>query len=378
MKIAIIGTAYPYRGGLAAFNERLAVELAKNHEVAIFTFTLQYPGFLFPGKSQYTDGPAPEGLKIVRNINSVNPLSWYSAGRQIKREGFDLAIIGFWLPFMGPALGTVGRLTGCPVISVVHNIIPHEPRPGDVAFARYYCGASDGFLSLTDSVAEDLKRFIGDKPSVVSPHPVYDHFGERTARETALGKLDLPTDKEYLLFFGLIRDYKGLDLLLEALGDERFENRNLHLLVAGEFYTERSVYDSIIEKHGLGDRVTIIAQFIPDEEVADYFNAADLLVQPYKTATQSGVTQIAYHFEKPMIVTDVGGLAEMCPDGRVGYVVDPQPAAIADAIVRYFDATDREAMQEMIRKEKRRYDWGTMADAVLQLAADVARRRERG
>jgi len=152
MKIAIIGTAHPYRGGLAAFNERLATELAREHEVTIFTFTLQYPGFLFPGKSQYTDGPAPEGLRIVRNINSVNPLSWYSAGRQIRKEGFELAVIGFWLPFMGPALGTVGRLVGCPVVSVVHNIIPHEPRPGDVAFARYYCGASDGFLSLTDSV----------------------------------------------------------------------------------------------------------------------------------------------------------------------------------------------------------------------------------
>ncbi|MFT4751757.1 MAG: glycosyltransferase involved in cell wall biosynthesis [Neolewinella sp.] len=369
MKIAIIGTAHPYRGGLAAFNERLATELAKEHEVSIFTFTLQYPGFLFPGKSQYTDGPAPTGLRIVRNISSVNPLSWYLAGRQIEKEGFDLAIICFWLPFMGPALGTVGRLVGCPVISVVHNIIPHEPRPGDVAFARYYCGASDGFLSLTDAVAEDLKRFIGDKPSVISPHPVYDHFGERTDRETALTKLGLPTDKEYLLFFGLIRDYKGLDLLLEAFGDERFNDRNLHLLVAGEFYTSRAPYDAIIEKNGLADRVTIIAKFIPDDEVADYFNAADLLVQPYKTATQSGVTQIAYHFEKPMIVTDVGGLAEMCPDGRVGYVVEPEPVAIADAIIRYFDATNRAAMQVMIREEKRRYDWGIMVEALLKLAA---------
>ncbi len=367
MKIAIIGTAYPYRGGLAAFNERLATELAKEHEVKIFTFTLQYPGFLFPGKSQYTDGPAPEGLRIVRSINSVNPLSWYSAGKQIKKEGFDLAVIGFWLPFMGPALGTVGRLVDCPVVSVVHNIIPHEPRPGDVAFARYYCGASDGFISLTDSVAEDLKRFIGDKPSVVSPHPVYDHFGERTDRETALAKLGLPADKDYLLFFGLIRDYKGLDLLLEAFGDERFQDRSLHLLVAGEFYTDRAPYDAIIAKHQLADRVTIIAEFIPDDEVADYFNAADLLVQPYKTATQSGVTQIAYHFEKPMIVTDVGGLAEMCPNERVGYVVQPKPSVIADAIIRYFDATDRAAMQEMIREEKQRYDWGIMAKAVLGL-----------
>ncbi|MEM9930160.1 MAG: glycosyltransferase [Bacteroidota bacterium] len=365
MKIAVIGTAYPYRGGLAAFNERLATELAKEHEVVIYTFTLQYPNFLFPGKSQYADGPPPEGLQIIRCLNSVNPISWWQTGRRIKQAQFDLAIIGFWLPFMGPALGTVGRLVGCPVVSVVHNIIPHEPRPGDVAFARYYCGASAGFLSMTDSVAEDLKPFIGSKPSVVSPHPVYDHFGQRTDRTTALAKLGLDPAFDYLLFFGLIRDYKGLDLLLAAFAEEQLAERKLRLLVAGEFYTDRAPYDALIAKLNLGDRVILRAEFIPDNQVADYFNAADLVVQPYKTATQSGVTQIAYHFEKPMIVTNVGGLPEMCPDGRVGYVVAPEPAPIAAAILRYFEATDRKAMTEMIREEKKRYGWEVMVKQLL-------------
>lgn len=371
MKIALIGTAYPYRGGLAAFNERLATELAKDHEVTIYTFTLQYPDFLFPGKSQYADGPPPADLRIIRSLSSVNPISWWQTGRQVKKGGYDLAIIGFWLPFMGPALGTVGRLVGCPVLSVVHNIVPHEPRPGDVAFARYYCGASAGFLSMTDAVEEDLKRFIGDKPSVVSPHPVYDHFGERATRATALARLGLDADYEYLLFFGLIRDYKGLDLLLEAFGDARFQDRKLRLLVAGEFYTDRAPYDALIEKHRLTERVILRAEFIPDDQVADYFNAADLVVQPYKTATQSGVTQIAYHFEKPMIVTNVGGLPEMCPDGRVGYVVEPDPKEIADAILRYLEHTDRAAMTAMIKEEKRRYGWEVMVEKLLGLAERV-------
>ena len=371
MKIAIIGTAYPYRGGLAAYNERLAVELGKQHEVTVYTFTLQYPDFLFPGKSQYTDGPAPEGIKIVRCLNAVNPINWLTTGRRINKEDYDLAIIGFWLPFMGPCLGTVGRRLNCPVLSIVHNIVPHEPRPGDVAFARYYCGASDGFLSMTDAVHEDLKRFIGQKPSVISPHPIYDHFGEVVDREAALKKLGLDPTNRYLLFFGLIRDYKGLDLLLEAYGNTRFRNSRIKLIVAGEFYSDRAPYDALIEKYQLQEEITLADRFIPDAEVATFFSAADLLVQPYKTATQSGVAQIAYHFNKPMIVTNVGGLAEMCPDGRVGYVVEPEPVEIGAAIFRFFEDTDQVAMVEMIKEEKKKYSWEIMVNRLLALREAV-------
>jgi glycosyltransferase involved in cell wall biosynthesis len=375
MKIAIIGTAYPYRGGLAAYNERLAAELGKTHEVTVYTFTLQYPDFLFPGQSQYTDGPAPASIKIVRCLNSINPLNWISTGRRIKKEGYDLAIIGFWLPFMGPCLGTVGRLLNCPVLSIVHNIVPHEPRPGDVAFARYYCGASDGFLSMTDAVHEDLKRFIGQKPSVISPHPVYDHFGEHVERDAAIKELGLDPANRYMLFFGLIRDYKGLDLLLEAYSDERFRNSDIKLIIAGEFYSDRAPYDALIEKHQLQNEITLADRFIPDAEVATFFSAADLVVQPYKTATQSGVTQIAYHFNKPMIVTNVGGLAEMCPDGRVGYVVEPEPKEIGAAIFRFFEDTDQEAMVGMIKEEKKRYSWEIMAERLMALSEEVVKRQ---
>lgn len=366
MRIVIIGPAYPYRGGLAAFNERLARELQREHEVTLHTFTLQYPGFLFPGKTQFVEGPGPAGLTILRTINSVNPLSWFSAAADINATQPDLAIIAFWLPFMGPALGTVARRLNCKVVAVVHNAVPHETRIGDIPFTRYFTGGVDGFVALTRSVADDLRGFAPNKPIAVSPHPVYDHYGDpEPTTAPARRRLFLDLEPKYLLFFGLIREYKGLDLLLRALADERLRTLDVRLVVAGEFYGDRAPYDALITELRLEDRVTIRPDFIPDEQVADYFNAADLLVQPYKTATQSGVTQIAYHFELPMVVTDVGGLAEMVPDGRSGYVAAPEPEAIASAIERFFVATNREKMRETLLEERRKYAWSTFAARVL-------------
>ena len=362
----MLGPAHPYRGGLAAFNERLACELAKNHEVAVFTFTLQYPDFLFPGKSQYTDGPAP-GLDIKRTLSSVNPISWRKTATAINDFRAELLIIGFWLPFMGPAFGSVAKWVRCPVVAVVHNIIPHESRPGDRLLSGYFARNCDAFVSLTASVQRDLTKFVGAKPSVVSPHPIYDHFGPITAPAAAQKNLGLDPDGEYLLFFGLVRDYKGLDLLLGAMSDARIAERGTKLIVAGEFYSGRAEYDAIITELGLQNTVELHDRFIPDDRVADYFNATELLVQPYKTATQSGVTPVAYHFELPMVVTDVGGLAAMCPDGEVGYVVAPTATAIADGIWHYLTATDRAAMRRNIREEKAKYDWSVMVATIEKL-----------
>lgn len=370
MRIAILGPANPYRGGLAAFNERMGVELSKAHEVTMFTFTLQYPDFLFPGKSQFTDAPPPPELTIRRTLSSVNPLSWVKTGRQIKKEGFDLLLIGFWLPFMGPAFGTVARLAGAPTIAVVHNIIPHESRVGDAQFSRYFAGACGGFIALTDSVHDDLKGFIQQKPSLVTPHPIYDHFGPKMPPATAQENLGLTPGNEYILFFGLVREYKGLDLLLRAMADERISARGTTLIVAGEFYSGREETDALIEELGIGDRVVLNDSFIPDDEVKDYFNAADLLVQPYRRATQSGVTPVAYHFEVPMVVTNVGGLAAMCPEG-VGYVVPPTTEGIASGILKYYEEADQAAMPEQIKREKEKYSWRVMAEAIMDLKAKI-------
>ena len=368
MRIALLGPANPYRGGLAAFNERLAVELSHEHEVTIFTFTLQYPDFLFPGKTQYTTAPPPPGPTIVRTLSSVNPLTWVATGRRIKQERFDLLIIGFWLPFLGPAFGTVARVAGIPTVGIVHNIVPHESRVGDRALARYFVGGCDAFVALTGTVRDDLSTFLRRQPSVVSPHPIYDHFGPAPADSPkSRENLGLTSHGEYVLFFGLVRAYKGVDLLLEAMADERIKARGTRLIVAGEFYEDRAAYDALVAEHCLENSVIIHDRFIPDDEVGNYFQSVDLLVQPYRNATQSGVTPIAYHFELPMVVTNVGGLPAMCPDGVVGYVVEPTPKSLADGIIRYLAETDRGAMRKNLAREKERYSWSRFAEVVLSV-----------
>lgn len=371
MKIIIVGTAYPYRGGLAAFNERLAREyMRRGDEVEIYTFTLQYPGFLFPGKTQYSDEPAPEGLVIRRRVNSVNPFNWLSVGREIAHKRPDLLITKFWLPFMAPCLGTIERRVRrnghTRVVSILDNVIPHEHRIGDRIFARYFVRSTDAFVAMSRSVLADLGLFDTRKHRQFCPHPLYDHYGDPMSKQEALAALRLDPQYHYVLFFGFIRDYKGLDLLLDAMADERFNSLNVRLLVAGEFYGEPKPYMEQIERLGLGDRVVLHTDFIPDSQVNRYFCAADIVAQPYKSATQSGVTQIAYHFEKPMLVTDVGGLAEIVPHNKVGYVVEPESHQIAEALVRFFREGHEEPFTAAVAEEKKKYSWANMLKAIAE------------
>lgn len=362
MKIAIIGSAHPLRGGLATFNERLATILQEQrHDVTIYSFSLQYPSFLFPGKTQFTDEPAPANLRIVTCINSVNPLNWIVVGNKIKKEKPDLVIVKYWLPFMGPCFGTMLRIIKgnktTRVVSILDNIIPHEKRPGDVPFTKYFIKPVDAFLSMSHDVLKDLKTFTTEKPAAFTPHPVYDNYGESVTKAEAVQKLGLSPDDKYILFFGFIRKYKGLDILLEAMSDSRIKAANIKLIVAGEYYDDPSGYDEIIAKHGLENSVKRFTDFIPNSEVRYYFGAADLVVQPYRTATQSGITQVAYHFEKPMVVTNVGGLAEVVPDGKVGFVTTPDPTAIADAILKFYTPDALPNLHENILHEKQKYSW---------------------
>ena len=374
MKIVILGTAWPYRGGLAAFNERLARQFqTEGHEVEVVTFTLQYPSFLFPGKTQYSDEPAPAGLKIERKLNAINPFSWIATGRHIRRLRPDLLVTPFWLPFMAPALGTANRVAkrkGTVRVSVIHNLVPHEHRIGDKPLAAYFVGANDGFVALSRSVLDDIRRFDakGRRPSAFSPHPIYDHYGSLLPAAEARQALGLPAQGRYLLFFGFIRDYKGLDLLLDAMADERIARLGVRLIVAGEFYGDPKPYHDQIARLGIADRVALHTDFIPDHEVNRYFCAADMVAQPYKSATQSGVTQIAFHFEKPMLVTRVGGLSEIVPDGKVGFVVEPDARRIADALVRYLEGDWQQRLAEGVRAEKRRYGWEKMTAAITGVA----------
>lgn len=372
MKIIIVGTAYPYRGGLSAFNERLAYEYRnRGDEVEIYTFTLQYPSFLFPGKTQYSDEPAPDGLLIHRRINSINPFNWFSVGREIAKKRPDVLITKYWLPFMAPCLGTIERRVRrnghTRIISILDNIIPHEHRIGDRLFSRYFVRSTDAFVAMSRSVLDDLGQFDTRKPRRFCPHPLYDHYGALVSKDEARQALHLDANARYVLFFGFIRGYKGLDLLLDAMADPRLKAMDVRLIIAGEYYGDPKPYQEQIARLQLTDRTVQCTDFIPDSKVNNYFRACDIVAQPYKSATQSGVTQIAFHFEKPMLVTNVGGLAEIVPDGKVGYVVEPDAHQIADALVRYYEE-DREApFTDGVRQEKQKYLWSNMTDAIDQL-----------
>lgn len=373
MNIALIGPAHPLRGGgISTFNERLAAILQQQgHNVVIYSFSLQYPSFLFPGKSQFTTEPAPEGLTIKSIINSINPINWLQAGKRIKKTKPDLVIVRYWLPFMGPSLGTLLRIIKknghTRILCIADNVIPHEKRPGDLQFTKYFLKPVDAFITMSRDVLKDLKQ-LTNKPALFIPHPLYDNYGATITKEEACKKLGLDSSKKYMLFFGFIRKYKGLDILLEAMDDARMKQEDIHLIVAGEFYGDRAEYDQLIEKYQLKHRIHLFTEFIPNEEVRYYFSAADLIVQPYRSATQSGITQVAYHFGKPMVVTNVGGLAEVVPDGKTGFVTDPQPAAVADAVLRFFNSGIT-GLKENLQGEKKKYSWDTFIEKMFSLVS---------
>jgi len=373
-KVILIGSAYPLRGGLATYNERLIREYRKRgDDASIYTFSLQYPGFLFPGKTQYSTEPGPEDIPIKIRINSINPLNWLRVGNEIRKIKPDLVIVKFWMPFMAPCFGTICRIVKrnkhTKVISIIDNIIPHEKRPGDRLLAQYWVNSADGFIAMSRSVLDDLKTFFktNSKPTLFCAHPLYDNFGDPVSKEVAKQRLNLDNRFHYLLFFGFIRDYKGLDLLLKAFADVRLRNYPLKLIVAGEFYCDPTPYHDVIDQNGLKDWIIMSNDFIPDSEVVNYFCSADLVVQPYKSATQSGVTQIAYHYNKPMIITDVGGLAEFVPDGKAGYVVNPDPLKITDAIIRFYEEKKEVEFSEFVSVEKEKYSWRKMVEAIDEL-----------
>lgn len=367
-KIVLISPAHPLRGGIAASSERLAQTLQQaGHEVVIYSFSLQYPSFLFPGKTQYTDDPPPADLTIKTRLNSVHPFNWLAVGREIAGEKPDHIIVRFWLPFMGPCLGTVLRAARFfskkkfNITGLVDNIVPHEKRPGDRPFAQYFVRACDDFVVMSRSVGEEIRQFLPAAVVRYAPHPIYDNYGAPVEKSAARQQLHLPPHAPLVLFFGLIRSYKGLDLLLEALP----QTPDIHALVAGECYDDWDFYQKIIEQNGLTGRVHLHLDFIPAEQVRVFFSAADLVVQPYRTATQSGISQIAYHFEKPMVVTKVGGLPEIVTDGVSGYVVAPEPETIAAAMRDFFENKRAAEMEAGVRAEKQRFSWVNLMKQLL-------------
>ncbi len=371
-KIIIIGPAHPLRGGgMSTFNERLAKAfMDAGHKVTIYTFSLQYPSFLFPGSSQYSTEAAPENLDIKVLINSVNPLNWISVGNRLKKEMADLVIVRYWLPFMGPCFGTILRIAKTnqhsKVVCIADNVIPHEKRFGDVAFTKYFIKPVDAFVTMSEKVLQDLLQFNNKKPALFIPHPLYDNFGDKIPKEAARENLNIDKSEKIILFFGFIRKYKGLDILFEAMALLRNKIPGLKLLVAGEFYDDQKLYQDQVDALGIRDMLILRTNFIPDSEIKNFLCAADLVVQPYRNATQSGVTPLAYHFEVPMIVTNVGGLAAMVPHDVAGLVAEPTAKSIAGNIQLYFQKGEAHFLPGL-RTEKQKYSWDRMLDGILTI-----------
>ena len=332
--------------------------MRQGNKVSIYSFSLQYPGFLFPGKSQFTDDPAPAHLEIHSRINSINPLNWISVGNELKNLKPDIIVVRYWLPFMGPSLGTIlrqvkkNRFTR--VVCIADNIIPHEKRPFDIPFTKYFVKPVDAFITMSEKVLEDLEQFASSKPARYIPHPLYDNFGNKISRREARLHLGIDTDAPIMLFFGFIRKYKGLDILFDAMKllQNNPSTKDIKLLVAGEFYDNPKAYMEQVEALGIKDQLILRTGFIPDKEVRYYLCAADVVVQPYRNATQSGVTPLAYHFEKPMIVTNVGGLQSLVPDGKVGLIAEPTANSIAGKISEYFEKGEQHFLPHLVEEKK--------------------------
>ena len=370
-KIVIIGPAHPLRGGLASYNERLAKQfIDEGHDTTIYTFSYQYPSFLFPGTTQFSTEPAPANIPIQVKINSVNPLNWIAVGNELKNLKPDVIVVRYWLPFMGPCLGTILRRVKknkhTQIVCIADNIIPHEKRPGDTLFTRYFVKPIDRFITMSEKVLKDLKQFAKDKPATFVPHPLYDNFGEKISKEEARQHLNITGEVHIVLFFGFIRKYKGLDILLNSIKllNTEYGVKNIRLLVAGEFYEDEKNYEELLNDPAIKPYLILHTQFISDSEVKYYLCAADCVVQPYRSATQSGVTPLAYHFEVPMIVTNVGGLPSLVPDGKAGLIAEPNAESIAEKIIEYFSRGEA-FFTPFLKEEKKKYSWKVMTKAIL-------------
>ncbi len=373
-KVIIIGPAHPLRGGLASFNERLARQFQQEgDEVSIYTFSMQYPGFLFPGTTQYSSEPAPVDIHIRIRINSVNPFNWIEVGNELRKRRPDVIVVRYWLPFMGPCLGTILRIAKknkhTRIVCLADNIIPHEQRPGDKPFTKYFVKPVDAFITMSDKVMKDLKVFT-NKPAKQVVHPLYDNFGEAMGKAEARAFLNLPATEKIILYFGFIRKYKGLDILFDAMKILEDKHAGIRLLVAGEFYEDEKSYTDQIARLRIQEVIYMHTSFIEDSKVKYYLSAADFVIQPYRQATQSGVTPLAYHFEKPMLVTNVGGLPALVPDEKVGVVAEPNATDIADKIMKLY-ALGESYFLPHLQQEKQKYSWAVLTQTIIQLAAPV-------
>ncbi len=363
MRIAFLSPFYPFRGGIAQFGDSLYLGLAAQNEVKAFSFTRQYPGLLFPGKTQYvSESDLDRNIPVTRILDSINPFTWYKTAKEIIKFNPDVVLISYWMPFFAPAFGKIAGLLqkkGIKVIGLMHNVIAHEKRFGDEALTKYFFNKCDGFVLLNKSSEKDLLELKPDAKYIIHSHPLYDHYGSRIAQDEAKEKLKIPLNKKVILFFGFIRDYKGLDLLIESMKD--LDDEYL-LLIAGEVYGDFRKYDELIDSLGIRNKINLQVRYIPETEIPVFFSAADVCVLPYRTATQSGIVGIAYHFDLPVIVTNVGGLAEMVDENKTGLIINQlNPEVITSRLIEYFNSNLKEHFTPFILEYKKEHSWQKLA-----------------
>ena len=370
MKIVLVGPFPPFRGGISDLNAALADHLSKRHEIHAINFTTQYPKVLFPGKTQFKKGDSAQEVDSIRCLSSINPFSWRKTAYKIIDIDPDLVLFRFWLPFFAPAFSGVAKkirkYSDATIMAICDNIIPHEERLLDTRLTKRFFGFIDSFIVLSKKVENELLSFVPEAKYKYSPHPIYSIFNNTLSKEQAKAELKLAT-KKVLLFFGLIREYKGLDILINAMEKIKTELEDYTLLIVGECYENENKYTELIKKAGITDNVKCHYSFIPDNEVGKYFSAADVVVLPYKTASQSGIVQIAYHFDTPVIVSNVGGLPEIVDEGKTGYCVEPNSNAFAKAIKAFYENDNISEMNSNISQYKSQFSWDAMVKAIEKL-----------
>lgn len=370
MKIVLVGPFPPFRGGISDLNAALADHLSKRHEIHAINFTTQYPKVLFPGKTQFKKGDPAQEVDSIRCLSSINPFSWRKTAYKIIDIEPDLVLFRFWLPFFAPAFSGVAKkirkYSDATIMAICDNIIPHEERLLDTRLTKIFFGFIDSFIVLSKKVENELLSFVPEAKYKYSPHPIYSIFNNTLSKEQAKAELKLAT-KKVLLFFGLIREYKGLDILINAMEKIKTELEDYTLLIVGECYENENKYTDLIKKAGITDNVKCHYSFIPDNEVGKYFSATDVVVLPYKTASQSGIVQIAYHFDTPVIVSNVGGLPEIVDEGKTGYCVEPNSNAFAKAIKAFYENDNISEMNSNISEYKSQFSWDVMVKAIEKL-----------
>ena len=370
MKIVLVGPFPPFRGGISDLNAALADHLSKRHEIHAINFTTQYPKVIIPGKTQFKKGDSAQEVDSIRCLSSINPFSWRKTAYKIIDIEPDLVLFRFWLPFFAPAFSGVAKkirkYSDATIMAICDNIIPHEERLLDTRLTKIFFGFIDSFIVLSKKVENELLSFVPEAKYKYSPHPIYSIFNNTLSKEQAKAELKLAT-KKVLLFFGLIREYKGLDILINAMEKIKTELEDYTLLIVGECYENENKYTELIKKAGITDNVKCHYSFIPDNEVGKYFSAADVVVLPYKTASQSGIVQIAYHFDTPVIVSNVGGLPEIVDEGKTGYCVEPNSNAFAKAIKAFYENDNISEMNSNISEYKSQFSWDAMVKAIEKL-----------